>query len=202
MRLNPVLEDMPAYPFARLRVTVDALRDRGVEILDFGMGEPREETPRFIRDAVAGAIEPVAPYPVATGLPELRAAITRWIARRFGVDVPAVMPTLGTKEVIFSLASVIDGAVAVPSPAYPVYERGALFAGREVVELPLRAEHGFLPDLEADPLGADRAAVAQLPEQPDRGGRAPGLLRAGRRARARARRPALLRRGLPRDLLR
>lgn len=151
MRLNPVLENLPAYPFARLRVTVDALRDRGIEILDFGMGEPREDTPQFIRDAVAGAIEPIAPYPATAGLPELKAAITRWIARRFGADVEAVIPVLGTKEVIFSLASVIDGAVAVPSPAYPVYERGALFAGREVVEVPLRAEHGFLPDLDAIP---------------------------------------------------
>ncbi len=151
MRLNPVLEDLPAYPFARLRVTVDALRARGVEILDFGMGEPREETPGFIREAVAGAIEPMAPYPVTGGLVELRAAITRWLARRFGVEVEAVIPTLGTKEVIFSLASLVDGAVAIPSPAYPVYERGALFAGREVIEVPLRAEHGFLPDLEAIP---------------------------------------------------
>ena len=149
MRLNPVLEDLPAYPFSRLRVTVEELRARGVEILDFGMGEPREETPAFIRDSLVA--ERVAPYPVTTGLPELRAAITRWLARRFGVEVDAVMPTLGTKEVIFSLASLVDGAIAVPSPAYPVYERGALFAGREVVELALRADNGFLPDLEAIP---------------------------------------------------
>jgi acetylornithine aminotransferase len=148
-RLNPVLTGLPAYPFARLRTTVDALRAGGVEILDFGMGEPREETPAFVREALAA--DPVAPYPVTGGLPELRSAISRWIGRRFGVEVEAVIPTLGTKEVIFSLASVIDGAVAVPSPAYPVYERGALFAGREVVELPLLAEHGFLPDLGAVP---------------------------------------------------
>ncbi len=151
MRLNPVLADLPPYPFARLRVTVDALKARGIEILDFGMGEPREDTPRFIRDAVAGAIEPMAPYPATVGLPELRAAISRWIARRFGADVEAVIPTLGTKEVIFSLAGVVDGAIAVPSPAYPVYERGALFAGREVIEVPLSADRGFLPDLDAVP---------------------------------------------------
>ena len=202
MRLSPVLRDLPPYPFARLRVTVDALRARGVEILDFGMGEPREETPRFIRDAVPGAIEPIAPYPATAGLPELRAAITRWLKRRFDADVDAVIPTLGTKEVIFSLAGVIEGAVAVPSPAYPVYERGALFAGKEVVELPLRAEHGFLPDLDADPVGPHRAAVAELPEQPDGGGGAAVAVRAGRRPRPRARLPDLLRRGLQGDLLR
>jgi aspartate/methionine/tyrosine aminotransferase len=148
-RLNPILTDTPAYPFARLRATVDELRARGLDVLDFGMGEPREQTPAFVREALSAP--PVAPYPATVGLPELRTAITAWIARRFGVDVPAVIPTLGTKEVIFSLASVVDGAVAVPSPAYPVYERGARFAGREVIELPLRADRGFLPDLDAVP---------------------------------------------------
>jgi acetylornithine aminotransferase len=151
-RLNPVLAGLPPYPFSRLRATVDALRARGVEILDFGMGEPREETPGFIREALAA--EAMAPYPVTGGLPELRAAIARWGARRFGVELdPAteVIPTLGTKEAIFAMASVVDGAIAVPTPAYPVYERGALFAGREVIELPLSAGNGFLPDLEAVP---------------------------------------------------
>jgi acetylornithine aminotransferase len=148
-RLNPVLAGLPPYPFSRLRATVDGLRARGVEILDFGMGEPREETPAFIRDGLAA--EPVAPYPVTTGLPGLQAAIAGWIGRRFDVEVEAVMPTLGTKEAIFSMASVLDGPVAVPSPAYPVYERGALFAGREIVDVPLRAESGFLPDLDAVP---------------------------------------------------
>jgi acetylornithine aminotransferase len=153
-RLNPVLTGLPAYPFSRLRATVDDLRARGVEILDFGMGEPREETPAFIREALGHAVEPIAPYPVTTGLPSLRVAIAGWVERRFGVVVDPdteVIPTLGTKEVIFAMASLVEGAVAVPSPAYPVYERGALFAGREVIELPLRAENGFLPDLDAVP---------------------------------------------------
>jgi quinol monooxygenase YgiN len=62
-----------------------------------------------------------------------------------------LVPTYGAKEAIFHLAQVVDGAVAVPAPGYPVAERGALFAGREVVEVPLRAEHGWLPDLDAVP---------------------------------------------------
>ena len=49
-----------------------------------------------------------------------------------------VLPTLGSKEAIFHLAQVLDGEfVAVPKPAYPVYERGAAFAGKSVLELPL-----------------------------------------------------------------
>jgi acetylornithine aminotransferase len=62
------------------------------------------------------------------------------------------VPTLGSKEAIFHLAQVLGpGAVAVTTPGYPVPERGARFAGREVVELPLLAEREFLPDLDALP---------------------------------------------------
>jgi aspartate/methionine/tyrosine aminotransferase len=65
-----------------------------------------------------------------------------------------VLPTLGSKEAIFHMAQVLGGdLVAVPAPAYPVYERGAAFAGKQVLELPLREEGGFLPDLDA--VGAD-----------------------------------------------
>ena len=63
-----------------------------------------------------------------------------------------VIPTFGSKEAVFLLAQVLDGdVVLVPQPAYPVYERGAVFAGKQVVEMPLRAADGFLPDLDAIP---------------------------------------------------
>ncbi len=94
-------------------------------------------------------------YPRAAGLPELREAIAAWIDRRYGVSVDAdveIVPTLGSKEAIFSFAQVAVGdrrVVAVPEPAYPVYERGALFAGGSVVTVPLREETGWLPDLDA-----------------------------------------------------
>jgi succinyldiaminopimelate transaminase len=119
------------------------------------MGDPREVTPAFIREALAASIEPVSSYPRATGLPELREAIGGWIERRFGVGVdPAteIVPTLGSKEAIFSFAQIALGdkrLVAIPEPAYPVYERGALFAGGSVATLPLKEANGWLPDLDA-----------------------------------------------------
>jgi acetylornithine aminotransferase len=62
------------------------------------------------------------------------------------------VPTLGSKEAIFSFAQVAVGekrVVAIPEPAYPVYERGALFAGGRVVTVPLAEDNGWLPDLDA-----------------------------------------------------
>jgi acetylornithine aminotransferase len=159
VRLNPVLEELRTYPFIRLREAREAVEARGVPIIDFGIGEPREETPAFIRRALAAAVEaePVAGYPAAEGLPEARAAIADWVGRRFGAALdPAreVVPTLGTKEAIFSLAQVVGrrgDAVAYTVPGYPVPERGALFAGLEPVALELTEAGGWLPDLDAVP---------------------------------------------------
>jgi acetylornithine aminotransferase len=164
VRLSPVLAGLSTYPFVRLEAERARLRAAGVEIIEFGIGEPREETPAFIRAALAEAITPLSPYPSAAGLPELRAAIAGWIGRRFGVELDpetSVIPTLGSKEAVFGLAHVFDGdLVAVPAPAYPVYERGALFAGKRVLELPLREESGWLPSLEG--VDWDRVAILWL----------------------------------------
>jgi acetylornithine aminotransferase len=154
MELSPVLAGLAQYPFARLDDWKSDATARGIELIDFGMGDPREVTPAFIREALVNSIEPVSSYPRATGLPELRTAIAGWLDRRFGVAVEdeEIVPTLGSKEAIFSFAQVALGdkrLVAVPEPAYPVYERGALFAGGSVVPVPLSEQNGWLPDLDA-----------------------------------------------------
>ncbi len=155
MQLSPVLADLAQYPFTRLDEWKADARRRGIELIDFGMGDPLEVTPRFIREALVAGITDVSSYPRATGLPELRDAVAAWVARRFGVSVdPAteIVPTLGSKEAIFSFAQVAVGErrlVAIPEPAYPVYERGALFAGADVVTVPLAEVTGWLPDLDA-----------------------------------------------------
>jgi succinyldiaminopimelate transaminase len=167
VRLNPVLESLGTYPFVRLDDAKRAVQDRGIDLIDFGVGEPREETPAFIRAALADALEPVSTYPKAVGLPALREAIAAWVGRRYDVALdPAteVVPTLGSKEAIFHLAQIVDGdAVAVTVPGYPVPDRGARFAGREVVEIPLDPARGFLPDLGAlAPEVLDRLAILWL----------------------------------------
>ena len=151
--INPVLADMAVYPFTRLEEERRRLLAAGVEVIDFGKGDPNEPTDRMIREALVDALPERSPYPLAQGLPELREAAAAWIERRFGVDVDPdreIVPTYGSKEAIFSFAQVLETSgrvVAFGEPAYPVYERGALFAGAKVRTLPLRRERGFLPDL-------------------------------------------------------
>jgi succinyldiaminopimelate transaminase len=158
VKLSPVLAATGTYPFVRLEEAKRRLVAEGVELIDFGKGDPREETDPAIRKALADSLEPVSAYPLAEGLPELRAAIADWCLRRFGVRLDPsaeVIPTYGSKEAIFHLAHVVldpAGAkrlVVTTEPGYPVYDRGAMFAGGEVKRLPLLEENGFLPDLDA-----------------------------------------------------
>ena len=169
MPLSPVLAGQSTYPFVRLEEAKRRKAAEGVRILDFGMGDPKGVPEEPIRKALVGALEEATGYPAAQGLPELREAIARWLQRRFDVEIDPdveVIPTLGSKEAIFSFAQIaVDAAagkdvVVVPDPAYPVYERGALFAGATVRTLPLTAASGFLPDLDAvEPETWERAAV-------------------------------------------
>jgi succinyldiaminopimelate transaminase len=158
MRVSPVLAAQTTYPFVRLDEAKQRLVSRGVELVDFGMGDPRERTDPRIQQALVDALPATEGYPRAQGLPELREAIARWCRRRFGVELDAereIIPTLGSKEAIFSFAQVLvdpesDKTVVVTTePGYPVPERGAAFAHAEVVRLPLREANGFLPDLDA-----------------------------------------------------
>jgi succinyldiaminopimelate transaminase len=156
VHLSPELRASEPYPFEELdRRKAAALAD-GRQVVDFGVGDPREETPAFIRQALKDAIEPTSSYPRAAGLPELRTAIASWVERRFGTTLDPdvhILPTLGSKEPIFSLArSLLDPEggkhlVTVTSPGYTIPERGARFAGGDVARLPLTEANGFLPDL-------------------------------------------------------
>jgi acetylornithine aminotransferase len=185
--LSPVLRRQATYPFVRLAQAAQELEARGVTVLDFGTGDPREPTDPAIMQALRDGVRERMGYPAAAGLPALRAAIAGWAERRFGVALDPqtqVIPTLGSKEAIFSFAQVLldpeagRDTVVLTEPGYPVPERGALFAGGRTVALPLREEHGWLPELEA--VAADvwrRAALVWVnyPNNPTGAAAPPGF---------------------------
>ena len=171
MELSPGVRNAEPYPFEELDRRRREALDAGRTLIDLGVGDPRDETPAFIRDALRAAIVPTSSYPRAAGLPELREAIAAWVDRRFDVTLDPssdLIPTLGSKEPIFSLAqAVVDPAagrdlVLVTAPGYTIPERGARFAGGEAVRLPLVAPD-FLPDLDAIATEVwERAAIVWL----------------------------------------
>src|ERR671933_1333589 len=149
---------MATYPFVRLEEERRRLEADGVPVIDFGKGDPNEPTDPRIRQALVENLTERSSYPLAQGLPELREAVARWCGRRFGVSLDPdreIVPTLGSKEAIFSLAQVLvdresdKRLVVTTEPGYPVPDRGAAFAGADVVQLPLLEENAFLPDLDA-----------------------------------------------------
>ncbi len=172
MPLSPVLRATATYPFVRLNDAVAERRARGLEVIDLGMGDPREPTDSAILDALRNGVRERMGYPAAVGLPELRDAVAAWVGRRFGVALDPgsqIVPTLGSKEAIFSFAQVVldspagRDTVVVTEPGYPVPGRGAAFAGARVVELPLLEGHGFIPALDHVPDEVwDRAALVWL----------------------------------------
>ena len=168
MRFAKRLDEVPPYLFAELERKIAEKRREGVDVISLGIGDPDLPTPQVVVDALAEAARDPRThrYPTNHGSDELREAAAGFYRERFGVELdPAseVVPALGGKEAVGHIAlALLDpgGLCLSPDPGYPPYTSGPLFAGAEVHYLPLRAEHGFLPDLDAIP--PDALARANL----------------------------------------
>lgn len=141
-------------PISAMQWRKQRLVETGRPIIDLGIGDPREPTPPFVREALVRAVRPVSHSPRRDGLPELRTAIARWISRRFDVELDPetqILPLLGTKEFAFSLSQTLPGpggTVMVTSPGYPIPAMGARAAGARVHTLALQEANAYLPDLD------------------------------------------------------
>jgi len=148
MRLNPVLAALGEYPIAEIQNVARRMRDAGERLIDFSLGDPREPTPEFIRQALRDAVPEVSQYPTVAGLPKLRQAVAGYVQRRFGVEVdPAtqIVPVSGAKEAIFTTPlAFIDrdrrDAGLFATPGYPIHERGIVFAGGEAIGVRLTGD--------------------------------------------------------------
>lgn len=151
------LKRLPPYLFVEIDKAKKKAKDEGRDIIDLGIGDPDMPAPNFIINALnKAARDPKTHrYALDQGLPELRQAIAKWFRKRFGVGLNSdteILPLIGSKEGIAhtGLAFVNPGdIVLVPDPCYPPYRSGTLFAGGEVVPMPLTEAHQFLPDLKA-----------------------------------------------------
>ncbi len=162
------LSSLPPYLFARIDAMKAEKARSGADIIDLGVGDPDLPTPPHVVEALCAAARDPANhhYPSYAGMPAFREAAANWYGRRFGVELdPAteVLALMGSKDGIAHVpeAFVNPGDVVLaPSPGYPVYRTSTLFAEGVLHDLPLAAENGFLPDLDAIP--ADVARRAKL----------------------------------------
>jgi LL-diaminopimelate aminotransferase len=153
------IDDLPPYLFAEIDRKKRQALDRGVDLIDLGIGDPDIPTPpSIIEKLIESSTKPVNHrYPSSLGLPEFRQAVADWYHKRFGVKLdPAkeVVSLIGSKEGIGNMAvAFVDPGdiVLVASPCYPVYHIGTAFSGGKNYFLPLRKQTRFLPDLESVP---------------------------------------------------
>ncbi len=188
IKVSRRVRNLGAYAFAEIDAAVARLRRSGASPVDLGVGDPATPTPAFIRDACVRGIEAFASsgYPSYIGCGAFRKAAAQWMKRRFGVTLDAgtsVTATLGSKEAVFNVheAFVDPGDVVIsPSPGYPPYARGTVFAEGENYFYPLTEDSDFLPDLDAIPREvAERAGIFWLcqPNVPTGKAVPPGLIR-------------------------
>lgn len=151
------LKNLPPYLFVEIDKAKSKARDEGRDIIDLGIGDPDIPTPKFVIDALNKAARDPAThrYSIDQGIPEFRQAAAKWLKKRFSVDFNPeneICPLIGSKEGIahLPLAFINPGdAVLVPDPCYPPYRSGTIFAGGNVLCMPLLESRKFLPDLKS-----------------------------------------------------
>jgi LL-diaminopimelate aminotransferase len=153
------VDAVPPYLFAELERKVAEAERAGIDVISLGIGDPDLPTPPAVIDALTEAARDprTHQYPTNHGTVEFRAAASDFYRERFGVELDPdgeVIPVLGGKEGVGHIALVCldPGDVCLaPDPGYPPYTSGPVFAGARVHYLPLREEHGFLPELDGAP---------------------------------------------------
>jgi N-succinyldiaminopimelate aminotransferase len=161
--MNPDLQKLQPYPFQKLaKLFGEVTPNAALKPISLHIGEPKHDTPRFIKDALIAGLDGLANYPTTAGSDGLRSTIAQWLGRRYGIPVPdaktQVLPVNGSREALFSFAQAVidrskhDPVVICPNPFYQIYEGAAFLAG---------ATPHFFNTLPEDDFAMD---FAQLPE--------------------------------------
>lgn len=158
--MNADLSLLHPYPFEKLAKLLTGITPPADKpLISLSIGEPKHESPAFVRQAITDQLQHLSSYPTSKGLPVLREAIATWLCQRF--ELPAVnpetqvLPVSGTREAIFSfIQATIRRAdtgrakpvVIMPNPFYQIYEGAALLAGAEPYLVNCTADNDYLGD--------------------------------------------------------
>ncbi|MCC7368869.1 MAG: LL-diaminopimelate aminotransferase [Chloroflexi bacterium] len=155
------LGKLPPYLFVTIRNKIREARERGVDVISLGVGDPDQPTPPHVVQALQQAAEDPANHVYPTdeekGMLKFRQSVATWYDQRFGVKLDPekeVLALIGSKEGNhhLCLATLNPGDTAIlPDPGYPAYFASAVFAGAEVARIPLSREDGFLPRFDKIP---------------------------------------------------
>lgn len=170
------LADIPPYLFAEIDKKKQAAIEKGVDIINLGIGDPDQPTPKHIVDAMHDALNDPSThnYPPYQGTADYRKACVQWVSKRFELPLfdyeSECLATIGMKEAIHNLflATVNEGDyVLIPSPGYPVYKTSTIICGAQYHMMPLKEENKFLIDLAAIPEDVARKAKLMILNYPN-----------------------------------
>jgi alanine-synthesizing transaminase len=156
MEQFPRIKRLPPYVFNITAELKAAARKRGEDVIDFGMGNPDQPTPRHIVDKLIETVQRADThrYSVSKGIFRLRKAICNWYKGRYGVELDPdreAIVTIGSKEGIahLALATLEDGdIVLVPNPSYPIHIYGPVISGADIRHVRMLPGVDFFEELE------------------------------------------------------
>ena len=169
------MSNLPPYLFARIDEMKAEQQRKGVDIIDLGVGDPDLPTPDHIVASLCEAAKNPENhhYPSYSGMPAYRGAVADWYKNRFGVSLDfgkEVVALMGSKDGIAHIAEAFVNPgdyVLAPSPGYPVYRTGTLFAEGIVHEMPLTKENTFVPVLDDIPKKVIKSAKLMFINYPN-----------------------------------
>src|SRR5688572_6419252 len=150
------IQRLPPYLFGRINKMKYEKRVAGVDIIDLGMGNPTDPTPKCVVEKLSEAsLDPRNHrYSVSNGIAGLRKEIAKKYRDRYGVELnpeTEVIATIGSKEGFSHLCLALLGpgdTVVVPDPAFPIHIYAVAMAGANVIRVPLGNDQDFLDNIE------------------------------------------------------
>jgi len=162
------------YPFEKLNTLLQNITPNAEYTpLSLTIGEPQFDTPKFILDALNNHATLLNKYPKTAGESVLREAMIKYNKVRFGLslDNTQLIPTFGTREVLFNfpqflLHDVKDPVMVFPNPFYQIYEGAAKACRAEVIYLNLNASNDFQPEVDEIALAKADFVILNSPNNP------------------------------------
>ncbi|MGH7740028.1 MAG: aminotransferase class I/II-fold pyridoxal phosphate-dependent enzyme [bacterium] len=140
-----LIKKFPPYIFARLNAEKLAARHKGVDVIDFGMGNPDNSTPQPIVDKLIEVVrdKKAHRYSTSKGIPAFLKAVSRWYERKYNVSIDPkteAVSVIGSKEGLAHLGLALfnpGDKILVPNPTYPIHHYSIIIAGGKIVSVPI-----------------------------------------------------------------
>ena len=161
------------YPFERLNTLLKDINPQNPNITKLTIGEPQFDTPKIITKALKDFAEQLRYYPPSGGESYLKKAILDFIVNRYDLrlDESYIIPTFGTREVLFNLPQFYFSAISVPviahpNPFYQIYEGAAIASGAKTIYMNLTSENEFKPFLSKEEMKITNLVILNSPNNP------------------------------------